>query len=168
MDNPSQPKISLLEVLVVVAIIALVGVLAVFAVNAARSKERDSTRLANVRQIQSGLEDYFNENNAYPSGSALPLGDSASSACLGATGFLGDCSSEKVTLMRTVPRTYEDGLSGIVTCGSPARNAFCYSVAADGQSYVIHFELENPLATVGLAKGANCAVPGKMSAGNCQ
>ena len=166
MDS-TQPKISLLEVLIVVAIIGLIGLLAVFAVNAARSKERDSTRLANVRQIQSGLEDFFNENNAYPAGTALPLGDSALSACLGASGFLGNCSAEKVTIMRTVPRMYEDGLHGLAACGSPARNAFCYSVGTQGASYGIQFELENPLAGAGLQKGINCAVPGKMSAGAC-
>ena len=166
MDS-TQPKISLLEVLVVVAIIGLVGLLAVFAVNAARSKERDSTRLANVRQIQSGLEDFFNENNAYPTGAALPLGDSTLSACLGVSGFLGNCSAEKATIMRTVPRTYEDGLHGAVACGSPARNAFCYSASNQGASYAIQIELENPLVGAGLQKGVNCAVPGKMTAGAC-
>ncbi|OGL62365.1 hypothetical protein A3E97_02925 [Candidatus Uhrbacteria bacterium RIFCSPHIGHO2_12_FULL_47_12] len=163
-----QPKVTLVEILVVVAIIALVGMLAAVAVGSARSKERDATRLSNVRQIQSALEDYFNENNAYPEGEALPLGDSAQSACLGITGFHADCSTETATIIRVVPRTYESGLPGKVTCGNPARKAFCYSLLSEGNAYAIQFELENALPGAGLQKGVNCAVPGKMAAGACQ
>ena len=163
-----QPKVTLLEILVIVAIIGIIGVLAVFAVNAARSKERDSTRIANVRQVQSALEDFFNERNTYPEGDATPLGDSSVSACLGTNGFQRDCSSEKSILMRFVPRMYDDGLKGIVTCGNPTRNAFCYNKTSSGDSYIITFELENGIPAVGLRKGMNCAMPGKMQAGNCQ
>lgn len=163
-----QPKITLLEVLVVVAIIAIVGTLAAVAVGAARSKERDATRLSNVRQTQSALEDYFNENNTYPEGENLPLGDSSQSACLGITGFHADCSTESATIMRLVPRVYESGLPGLVTCGNPARKAFCYTLLNEGDAYAIQFELENGLSGAGLQKGVNCAVPGKMAAGRCQ
>ena len=61
-----QQGFTLVELLVVIAIIALVVVFAALAVNAARSKQRDASRLANVRIVQSALEDYFNEANAYP------------------------------------------------------------------------------------------------------
>ena len=66
---------TLIELLIVIAIIALIGVFAVIAVNAARSKQRDASRLSHVRMIQSALEDYFNETNNYPEGNLLPLGD---------------------------------------------------------------------------------------------
>ena len=163
-----QPKVTLLEILIVVAIVGIVGILAVFAVNAARSKERDATRIANVRQVQSALEDYFNENNSYPAGEALPLGDSAVSACLGVSGFAGDCSADKSIIIRTVPRMFEDGLNGIVTCGNPKRNAFCYTSIGNRDAYGIQFELENALPAVGLRAGINCGMPGKMAGGNCQ
>ena len=166
--EPGQPKITLLEILIVVAIMGLIGTLAAFAVNTARSKTRDATRISNVRQIQSALEDFFNESNAYPAGDTLPLGDSASSACLGVSGFLGDCSGEKSVIIRSVPRTFDGGLKGIVTCGTPKRNAFCYSLINGGDAYAIQFELENALPTVGLQQGVNCAMPGKMQAGKCQ
>lgn len=161
-------KVTLIELLIVIGIIALVGTLSAIAIGAARSKERDVTRLSNVRQIQSALEDYFNENNAYPNGTNLPLGDSVQSACLGVTGFHGDCSGETATIMRSVPRLYESGLSGKVTCGNPARKAFCYSLIAQEDVYAIQFELENNLPGAKLQKGVNCAVPGKMIAGACQ
>lgn len=163
----SRKGFTLIEILVVVAIIAIIGVMAAVAVNSARSKQRDASRLSNVRQMQSALEDYFNESNAYPEGELLPLGDAAQSSCLGLTGFHSDCSGESATIMRSVPTTFEDGLKDIVTCGDPKRNAFCYTVLDAGASYVIHFELENGLARVGLQEGINCATPDGMEAGTC-
>ncbi len=158
---------TLVELLVVMAVIALVVVFAALAVNAARSKERDASRLANVRIVQSALEDYFNETNTYPDGELLPLGDTAQSICLGSDGFAADCSTSESVFLRVVPGAYEDGLEGIVTCGEPSRRAFCYSVLNDGESYVIHFELENAFVPVGLQAGINCATPEGMEAGIC-
>lgn len=158
---------TLVELLVVVAIIALVATFAAIAVNSARSKQRDASRLSNVRQLQSALEDSFNETNAYPDGDLLPLGDASQSICLGSNGFSPDCSGADSTFLRVVPQTYEDGLEGIVTCGEPARRAFCYSVKDGGDSYVIYFELENAFTPVGLQAGVNCATPDGMKAGIC-
>lgn len=158
---------TLLEILIVVAIIALVGTFSAVAVNSARSKQRDATRLSSIRVLQSALEDYFNENNSYPAGNLLPLGDIAQSACLGESGFREDCTSDASVFLRKVPRTYESGLDGAVVCGDPSRKAFCYSVLDDGDSYVIHFELENGLAAVGLQSGVNCATSEGMEAGTC-
>lgn len=168
MRNTSKFGFTLVELLVVIAVIALIGVFASVAVNSARSKQRDATRLANVRQMQSALEDFFNETNTYPSGELLPLGDPASSTCLGSDGFASDCSTDSSVFLRIVPTTHENGLEGIITCGDPARNAFCYTQLQDGESYVIHFELENGLTSVGLQSGVNCATPEGMEAGICQ
>lgn len=158
---------TLLEILVVVAIIALIGIFAAVAVNSARSKQRDATRLANVRLLQSALEDHFNETNSYPIGDLLPLGDASQSACLSVSGFNADCGAESEVFLRIVPATYPDGLDGLVTCGEPARNAFCYTQREEGDGYVIHFELENGLSSVGLQEGVNCATPDGMEAGVC-
>ncbi|NQV90016.1 type II secretion system protein [Candidatus Uhrbacteria bacterium] len=163
----TQKGFTLVELLVVIAIIALVGVMAAVAVNSARSKQRDATRLSNVRLLQSALEDYFNETNAYPVGELLPLGDVSQSTCLGSDGFAVDCSVAESVFLRVVPETYEDGLDGIVTCGEPSRRAFCYTALQEGESYVIHFELENGLTPVGLQAGVNCATPDGMEAGIC-
>ncbi len=158
---------TLVELLVVIAIIAIIMVFAAVAVNSARSKERDATRLSSVRQMQSALENYFNETNMYPLGDLLPLGDSSESTCLGSGGFAGDCSGDNSTFLRIIQPTREEGLEGIVRCGEPTRKAFCYSQLVEGESYVIHFELENPLRAVGLQEGVNCATPDGMEAGIC-
>ena len=162
-----QHGFTLVELLVTIAIIALILVFAALAVNAARSKQRDATRLSSVRVVQSALENYFNETNTYPDGDLMPLGDISQSVCLGSSGFAVDCSTSDSVFLRVVPATYEDGLDGIVTCGSPARRALCYTQLEDGESYVIHFELENALVPVGLQSGVNCATPEGMEAGTC-
>ncbi len=167
MIKKNKNGFTLVELLVVIAVIALIGVFAAVAVNSARSKQRDATRLANVRQLQSALEDFFNESNIYPEGELTPLGDSSVSACLGTDGFASSCSSDSSVFMRIVPTAFDKGLDNIVTCGDPARNAFCFTQLEDGESYVIHFELENGLSSVGLQAGVNCATPDGMEAGIC-
>ena len=165
--KPQPRGFTLIELLIVLAIIALVGTFAAVAVNSARSKQRDATRLSNVRQLQSALEDYFNENNAYPVGTTLPIGDPSQSACLSLEGFRADCSTESAVFLQVAPATYEDGLKGVVTCGEPKRNAFCYSQFKEGEQYGIQFEIENALTSVGLQKGVNCVSPIGMKAGPC-
>lgn len=163
----NQKGFTMVEALIVVLIIGLVGTFAAVAVNAARAKQRDAVRLSNVRQMQSALEDYFNESNAYPAGTALPLGDSAESACFGSSGFAASCTGDDNVYLRVVVGTVDAGLKGASTCGTPERDAFCYTVREGGASYGIQFELENALTQVGLAEGANCATPDGMKAGVC-
>ena len=158
---------TLVELLVAIAIIAIIGILAGVAVSAARSKQRDATLLSNVRQLQSVLENHFNEVNAYPSGQDLPLGDATQSVCLSTSGFLADCTYEEAVFMNVIMGIYSDGLEGLVVCGDPLRNAFCYTQKQEGDSYGIEFELENGLAQVGLIAGVNCATPQGMEAGSC-
>jgi prepilin-type N-terminal cleavage/methylation domain-containing protein len=162
-----QKGFTLVELLVAIAIIALIGILAGVAVSAARSKQRDATRLSSVRQMQSALEDHFNEVNGYPVGTALPLGDVLQSACLSTNGFISDCTYEDAVFLNTVIGTYPQGLEGLVMCGDPVRSAFCYTSKLEGDMYGIEFELENALLQVGLVAGVNCATPQGMEAGSC-
>lgn len=77
---------TLIELLIVVAIIGLLSTLAVVALGSARVKARDSKRLADLKQVQTALELYYTDQNAYPSGSAVNLGDT-DHKCLNATGW---------------------------------------------------------------------------------
>lgn len=57
---------TLIELLVVIAIIGLLSTLSVVSLNNARARARDARRVADVKQIQTALELYYNANNSYP------------------------------------------------------------------------------------------------------
>lgn len=77
---------TLIELLVVIAIIGLLSTLAVVALGSARVKARDSKRLSDLKQLQTALELYYTDQNAYPTGSGVALG-AANYACLNSTGL---------------------------------------------------------------------------------
>lgn len=59
---------TLVELLVVIAIIGLLSTIAFISLNRARAKARDAKRVSDVRQLQSALELYYNDQSspAYP------------------------------------------------------------------------------------------------------
>lgn len=64
--NKTQKGFTLIELLVVIAIIGLLASVVLLALNSARAKSRDAKRVADVRQLASAMELYFNDNNSYP------------------------------------------------------------------------------------------------------
>lgn len=77
MRNKNQPAVAkamadksgftLIELLVVIAIIGLLASIVLLALNGARAKSRDAKRIADVRQIASAMELFYNDFNSYPS-----------------------------------------------------------------------------------------------------
>jgi len=105
---------TLIELLVVIAIIGLLATLAVVALNNARQKSRDAKRVSDIKQIQTALELYYNDENGYPTS----LG----------TALVGPTSG--VTYMGQVP-----------TNPTPGGTAYTYS--SDGTTYTLIFSLES-------------------------
>ncbi|HVY67817.1 MAG TPA: type II secretion system protein [Patescibacteria group bacterium] len=66
MRNKNQSGFTLIELLVVIAIIGLLASVVLLALNSARAKSRDAKRLADVRQLASAFELFFNDKNSYP------------------------------------------------------------------------------------------------------
>ena len=129
---------TLIELLVVIAIIGLLSTLAVVALNNARQKSRDSRRVADIKQIQTALELYYNDENHYPasvtSGGAI-------------TG-----STSLVTYMNAVPSNPSpaDG-----TC---VGTVYTYAATGTGgSSYTLQYCLG--AATGGITAGPHTATP---------
>lgn len=57
---------TLIELLVVIAIIGLLSVLAVITLDNGRRKARDARRLADMKQIQTALDLYYENNGRFP------------------------------------------------------------------------------------------------------
>lgn len=146
---------TLIELLVVIAIIGLLSTLAVVALNSARQKARDAKRVADVKQIQTALELFFNDKQGYPNQGAtgLTLGTAAADAlCAVNTGTCVYTSGSETCGFVADPTT---------TCGAsaaantvymglvptaptpPAANVYEYS-ASSTSSYAIYFILEGP------------------------
>jgi len=66
---------TLIELLVVIAIIGLLATLSILALNQARARARDAKRIADVRQMQTALELYYNEVGDYPATGGVVVGE---------------------------------------------------------------------------------------------
>lgn len=120
----NQKGFTLIELLVVIAIIGLLASVVLLALNSARQKSRDAKRLADVRQIASALELYFDAavggTNGYP----------------GTAGFTTANMSSYIGQIPTAP-TPADG-----TCTS-GQNSYTYTSTASS-SYQLLFCLGAP------------------------
>lgn len=127
-----QKGFTLIELLVVIAIIGLLSTLAVVALNNARQKSRDAKRVADIKQMQTALELYFNDCSRYPDMSdGLTAGDN--DGC-------------------TAPITFGTFMSQIPLNPSPGGATYTWwdnSAAANQGSYVIFFALEAPTGGLG-------------------
>ncbi len=129
-----QRGFTLIELLVVIAIIGLLSTLAVVALNNARMKSRDAKRVSDIKQIQTALELYYNDANAYP-------------ASLGASIVSGS-----VTYMSSVP-TNPAPVDGCTVGGS-----YTYTQQSSGASYSLTYCLGGVAG--GVAAGVHSAYPG--------
>ena len=136
---------TLIELLVVIAIIGILATLAVVSLQNARARARDSKRIADVKQMQTALELYFNDWNTYPTSSSI------------ATSIASGTSIYMATVP-TAPTPYDS-----TACSTT--NSYFYTQRTTGSSYTIRFCLG--AQTGGLAAGVQCATPGGILTNAC-
>ena len=142
---------TLIELLVVISIIGLLSTLAVIALGNAREKSRDARRVSDIKQIQTAMELYYNDQNQYPTGASIVLGG-ANATCLGSTsGFAASSTACTGTIyMKSVPAN-----------PSPGGAAYTYTatvVGGQNTNYGLDYELESGAG--GITSGPHTASSG--------
>lgn len=117
---------TLVELLVVIAIISILATLLLLQLGIARAKARDAKRIADVNQVRSALELYFDDNGSYQATNVM-------------TGL-------RPTYLINIPRdpiaagctnTYDGVVSSIFNC-----YGYAWSPAANPRSFQVWAELE--------------------------
>jgi len=134
MKQVNRKGFTLIELLVVIAIIGVLSTLAVVALGSARTKARDAKRVADIRQIMSALELYYNDANRYPA--ALTAGQAI--------------STNGVTYMNSVPANPTP-----VDSGCESYPNYTYSTPANGSTFTITYCLGGQVGDIG--KGVRTA-----------
>ena len=139
---------TLVELLVVIAIIGLLSTIAFISLNSARAKARDAKRVSDIRQVQSALELFYNDQTS----PAYPLKATASNL---------DSSVLSSTYVASIPTAPQpnDG-----TC-TAAQNTYRYLSVANSGTYSMTFCLGS--ASGGLPAGCVVAGPAGMVTGAC-
>ena len=147
MLNQKKKAFTLIELLVVLAIIGILATLAVVALQQARQNARDSKRMADMKQLQTAMELFFNENGRYPTTEEWNSGSIVS-------------STSQETFMYSIP-----------TAPSPAdgdcleaSNTYTYVPQNDGASYTIDFCTGKQVSD--LPEGAKQMTPGGIIFGS--
>ena len=137
MNTKRQSGFTLIELLVVIAIIGLLSTLSVVALNNARARARDARRVADIKQIQTALELYYNEMGEYPS--AVTSG-----------GTIAGTSAVYMNSVPTAPTPIDT-----TTCTD--HNTYAYVTQSTNSSYTLKYCLG--AATADIGGGIHTATP---------
>lgn len=134
-NKNKKSAFTLIELLVVIAIIGILVTLAVVALQNARKNARDAKRIADIKQIQTALELYFNDVGEYPA-------EVTSTISYGSNIYIA---------------TYPSAPNPADGECEDEDNVYTYTQQSSGASYTIDFCLGGP--TADLIAGIKQAVP---------
>lgn len=146
---------TLIEIMVVIAILGILASLGVGSYFSSQKKSRDSRRKADLRNVATALETYFNDFNGYPdddgSGGMEGCGAGGAELCV-----WGDAFSDTTSGVVYMPKLPEDPVSGY---------SFYYDVGAQNASYQLYVRLENTEDSVVQDSGGNPIIYQGLSCG---
>lgn len=131
-----QPGFTLIELLVVIAIISLLATMAIAALKNAQSKSRDVKRIANIKQLMTALDLYYDEYKTYPVTSWSNSGDAA---------WINDTNTLATALHPYLAKLPLDPKNdaGYAYNGVYAYSYFSSGYGGGGQWYMIVYRLED-------------------------
>ncbi len=148
MNNKNKKAFTLIELLVVIAIIGILATLAVVALQQARKNARDAKRIADVKQIQTALELYYNQVGSYPELASITANNS-----------IEHNGTVYMAIFPSAP-TPADG-----NCNS-STNQYSYTpTGTANSSYQLSFCLGNQVGNIN--QGEKCATPAGILTTNC-
>lgn len=130
LKKTNQKGFTLIELLVVIAIIGLLASVVLLSLNSARQKSRDAKRLADIRQVASALELYYNDCGGYPVTATVSL---ANSMGLASNPANGACPGGGVHNVANVSNTIY--LAQFPSAPTPADTATCQNGTANDYRY---------------------------------
>ncbi len=136
-SSSKKSGFTLIELLVVIAIIGLLSTLSIVALNNARARARDARRVADIKQIQTALELYYNEMGEYPA--TVTSGD-----------IIAGTSAVYMNSVPTAPTPIDT-----TTC--TAHNTYAYAPTVSNSSYTLKYCLG--AATADIGAGIHTATP---------
>lgn len=120
---------TLVELLVVIGIISILATVLLLQLGTARAKGRDAKRIADVNQVRTAVELYFDDNGSYPA---------ATDMSVLAPKYLLKTPTDPLNAGCTT--TYDNGVG---TAGSPIKcYGYAWSPAAGPSKYQVYADLE--------------------------
>ena len=135
-----QKGFTLIELLVVIAIIGLLSSVVLASLNSARASARDAKRKAEMQQIKTAMELYYNNNGRYQvTGSGWANGGYGWFNCANASSYVATSVAKALVNNKALSTEIVDPRGSTCAVGG-------YLIDTRGNGYTIWAMLENPTA----------------------
>ncbi|MCK9345370.1 MAG: prepilin-type N-terminal cleavage/methylation domain-containing protein [Candidatus Pacebacteria bacterium] len=124
---------TLIELIVVTAIIGLLSAVVLTALDSARAKTRDTTRKAEIGELQKAITHYFTTNGSYPTTAGVWLSSEIGDTCGGGCSYNANWIPSIVgaNMIQKLPNDPKGGINN--ACTGTQYRAYVYR--SDGQHY---------------------------------